>query len=156
MQVQIKAHFNKQTKDSKKELVQFYVKGADESKPELNDLCREIVELKIGNIDPLIAEFVKKTQDSKKTVIEFVVKGDTSASHSFEFYRLAGSDVDLTITESQMSIEEFEEAREGIRGRINQDGTVDVDDNQMSFDDVGEEAEEAEEDGLEDDDELPI
>lgn len=136
MQVQIKAHFNKQTKDSKKELIQFYVKGADETKPELNELCREIVELKIGNIDPLIAEFVKKTQDSKKTVIEFVVKGDTSASHSFEFYRLAGSDVDLTITESQMSIEEFRESHEGIEYSVNGDGTVDADPNQVSFDDM--------------------
>lgn len=145
MQVQIKAHFNKQTKDSKKELIQFYVKGADETKPELNELCREIVELKIGNIDPLIAEFVKKTQDSKKTVIEFVVKGDTSASHSFEFYRLAGSDVDLTITESQMSIEEFRESHEGIEYSVNEDGTVDADPNQVSFEDLDEDDEDTEE-----------
>lgn len=108
MQVTIKANFNKQTKDSKKELVQFYVKGSDENKPELETLCREVVELQIEGVEAtLTAEFSKKTKDSKKTVLEFIVKGDTSAAQSFEFYRMAGSDVDLTITESQMSIEEF-------------------------------------------------
>lgn len=141
MQVQIKAHFNKQTKNSKKELVQFYVKGEDEQKPELNVLCREIVELQIEGIDPLIAEFIKKTQDSKKTVLEFVVKGDTSAAHSYEFYRLAGSNVNLSISESQMSLEEFccddEEPREGVRGKINSDGTVDTDNNQIALGDDG-------------------
>lgn len=149
MQIQIKAHFNKQTKDSKKELVQFYVKGEDEHLPELNAMCREVVELRIGLLDTLTAEFVKKTQDSKKTVLEFVVKGGTSAAHSYEFYRLAGSDVELTITESQMSIDEFreqqEEYREGLRGRINDDGTVDLDgdeEDQISFDDLGEDEQE--------------
>jgi hypothetical protein len=145
MQTQIQAHFNKQTKDSKKELVQFYVNGADEKKPELNSLCREVVELSIDGVEAtLIAEFVKKTQDAKKTAIEFVVKGDTSAAVSYEFYRMAGADVTLTISESQMSIDEFRgeddedrgEYREGVRGTINPDGTVDVDKNQLTFDEV--------------------
>jgi len=154
MQVTVKAHFNKQTKDSKKELVQFYVKGADENKPELNELCREIVELEIEGIEPLTAEFVKKTQDAKKTVIEFVVKGDTSADHSYKFYRLAGCDVDLTIKESQMSIEEFEETREGVKGRIDQDGTVDVDENQQKLEFDGDN--EDDDADLDDDDDLPM
>jgi hypothetical protein len=143
MQVTVKAHFNKQTKDSKKELVQFYVKGEDEQKPELNELCREIVELKIADIDPLTAEFVKKTQDSKKTVIEFVVKGDTSAEHSYEFYRLAGSDVDLTISESSVSREDF-------HGKESDESDED-DENQMSIDDMG-----SDENGDSDDDDLPV
>ncbi|MGG4035865.1 hypothetical protein ABEV74_19425 [Paenibacillus cisolokensis] len=126
MQVKIKAHFNKQTKDSKKELLQFYVKGEDERRPELNTLCREVVELEIEGVDArLTAEFKKNSKDSKKTVLDFEVKGDSSAAQTFEFYKMAGADVDLTITESQMSIEEFREAqeeyREGIRGTINPD-----------------------------------
>lgn len=113
MIVSVKAHFNKQTKDSKKELVQFYVKGEDEKRPELNTLCREIVELSIEGIDPLTAEFVKKSQDAKKTVLDFVVKGDTSADHSYEFYRLAGADVELTISESNVSMDEFRASQKG-------------------------------------------
>ena len=47
----IKARFNKQTKDSKKELVQFYVKGDDEKRPELNELTRSVVILKIDGVE---------------------------------------------------------------------------------------------------------
>lgn len=101
------------------------------------------------------AHFNKQVRDSKKTVLEFVVKGDTSASQTYEFYKRAGSDVNLTITESQMPIEEFEEAREGVGGVINEGGTVDVDDNQMSFDDLeGDDADGVESDELYDE-ELP-
>jgi hypothetical protein len=52
----------------------------------------------------------------------------------------------LEIAESQMSIEEFrgddeeedhEEPREGVRGKVNPDGTIDVDDpNQVTLDDT--------------------
>lgn len=140
MRIQIKAHFNKQTKDSKKELLQFYVKGEDESKPELNQLCREIVELHIEGVDQaLTAEFSNLNKDSKKSVLGFIVKGDTSAAQSFEFYKKAGSDITLTISESQMSIDEFDEAREGVQYKLAQDGTVVVDeedDDQMDIDEV--------------------
>lgn len=146
MNITVKAHFNKQTKDSKKELVQFYVKGEDERRPELNQMTREVVELTISTLEgvKLTAEFKKSAKDSKKTVLEFEVKGDSSAAQTFEFYKLAGSDVDLTITESQMDIEDFQEQqkqhREGKRGTINQDGTVDVakDPNQAQMDLEGE------------------
>lgn len=147
MKLTIKAHFNKQTKDSKKELLQFYVKGEDESKPELNQLCREIVELKIEGVDQtLTAEFSNLNKDSKKSVLGFIVKGDTSAAQSFEFYKKAGSDITLTISESQMSIDEFDEAREGIRGSVNSDGTVDIeedDDDQVTIDEVMQDIDEA-------------
>ncbi|MCA0754853.1 hypothetical protein KP806_07305 [Paenibacillus sp. N4] len=140
MQVTIKANFNKQTKDSKKQLVQFYVKGDDEHLPELNMMCREVVELRIGSIDSLTAEFVKKSQDSKKTVLDFVVNGGASNNHAFEFYKLAGTDVELTITESQMDIDEFREQqeayREGVRGKIDKDGTVTVDEDQMTLEEA--------------------
>lgn len=165
MQIQIKAHFNKQTKDSKKEQVQFYVTGDDEKRPELNQLTREVVILQIDGLDgvELTAEFKKCSKDSKKTVLEFEVKGDSSAAQTFEFYKMAGSDVLLSITESQMDIDEFreqqEQYREGVRGKINPDDTVDVvdDENQLTIDEVAAGAE-ADGDGpkMPDDDELPF
>ncbi|GIN60515.1 hypothetical protein J27TS8_05080 [Robertmurraya siralis] len=138
MQVTVKAHFNKQTKDSKKELVQFYVKGEDEKKQELNQLTREVVELEIEGVDQkLTCEFSKSAKDSKKTVLEFIVKGDTSSDQSYNFYRKAGSDVTLKIVESQMSIEEFyEEPHEGVKYSVDKDGTASVVTDQMSLDDV--------------------
>ncbi|WP_339271507.1 hypothetical protein NYE54_08385 [Paenibacillus sp. FSL K6-1330] len=165
MSVQVKAHFNKQTKDSKKELVQFYVKGDDEHKPELNGLTREVVILSIEGLDDveLTAEFKKSAKDSKKTVLEFEVKGDSSAQQTFEFYKKAGSDVILNITESQMTIDEFheeqEEYREGVRGKINPDGTVEVEDkNQVTIDEVAAAAEGGEDEGppMPNDDGLPF
>jgi hypothetical protein len=51
MKIQIAAHFNKQTKDSKKELVQFRVKGYDEKKPELNAMTRSVVVLNIDGVE---------------------------------------------------------------------------------------------------------
>ncbi|KTD87910.1 hypothetical protein [Paenibacillus etheri] len=116
-------------KDSKKELVQFHVKGDDEKKPELNAMTRSVVVSNIEGVEQaLTTEFSKSTKDAKKTVLEFIVKGDTSSEHSYEFYRKAGSDVVLEVVESQMSIEEFrgdndevdhEEPREGVRGKVN-------------------------------------
>lgn len=147
MLVTVKAHFNKQTKDSKKELIQFHVKGEDEKKPELNSLTREVVILEIEGVEQkLKCEFNKSTKDSKKTVLEFIVKGDASAENTFNFYKRAGSDVTLNIIESQMSSDDFEdEPREGIKYQVEKDGTASVSPNQMSLDDIDEE-----EDGLED------
>ncbi len=144
MQVTVKAHFNKQTKDSKKELVQFYVKGDDEKKPELNQLTREVVELGIEGVEQkLTCEFKKSAKDSKKTVLEFIVKGDTSAEHSYNFYRKAGSDITLHIIESQMDIDDFrEEQHEGVEYQVNKDGTAAVSPDQLTLDDVNEEEEE--------------
>lgn len=139
MNITVKAHFNKQTKDSKKELVQFYVTGEDERRPELNQMTREVVILSIAGLDgiELTAEFKKSAKDSKKTILEFEVKGDSSAAQTFEFYKLAGTDVELSITESQMDLDEFREQqaeyREGVKGKINSDGTVDVDPNQAEL-----------------------
>lgn len=137
MQVTVKANFNKQTKDSKKELVQFYVKGEDEKKQELNQLTREVVELEIEGVDQkLTCEFSKTTKDNKKTTLEFIVKGDTSAEQSFNFYKRAGSDVMLKIVESQMSIDEFYEEHEGVEYRVNQAENVNFGPDQMTLDDV--------------------
>jgi len=112
MKVQIKAHFNKQTKDSKKELVQFYVTGEDERRPELNAMTREVVILSLEEVPgvELKAAFEKSAKDGKKTTLDFIVKGDSSAAQTFEFYKKAGSDVVLSIAAAQMSIEEFKQA----------------------------------------------
>ncbi|MEH7157527.1 hypothetical protein [Neobacillus drentensis] len=141
MQVTVKANFNKQTKDSKKELIQFYVKGEDEKKPEINQMTREVVELQIEGVEQsLTCEFSKTSKDSKKTVLEFIVKGDTSADQSYNFYRKAGSDVTLSIIESQMSLEEFyDDEHEGISYTVEKDGTASVSPNQMTLEDVAEE-----------------
>ncbi|MGE6376594.1 hypothetical protein [Peribacillus muralis] len=144
MQATVKAHFNKQTKDSKKELIQFYVKGEDEKKPELNKLTREVVELEIEGVEQkLTCEFNKTTKDSKKTILDFIVKGDASAENTFTFYKRAGSDVTLKIVESQMSMEDFkdEELNDGVEYQIGQDGTAIVSPNQMTLDDMAEEEE---------------
>lgn len=141
MQVTVKAHFNKQTKDSKKELIQFYVKGEDEKKPEINQLTREVVELQIEGVDQkLTCEFNKTTKDSKKTVLDFIVKGDTSADQSFHFYKKAGSDITLNIVESQMSIDEFyDKDHEGIEYTVDKTGNASVSPDQMTLEDVPEE-----------------
>jgi hypothetical protein len=163
MAITIKAGFNKQTKDSKKESVQFYVKGEDEHKQELNEMTRSVVHLNIEGVEQqLTAEFKRSTKDSKKTVLDFEVKGDASAEKSYEFYKKAGHDVVITITESEESIEEFEEHqkkyREGLKGKINGDGTAEVDDpNQVTFDDVGEDGPNSDPmDGVDDEDDLPL
>lgn len=143
MQVTVKANFNKQTKDSKKELIQFYVKGEDEKKQELSQMTREVVELQIEGVEEkLTCEFSKTTKDGKKTTLEFIVKGDTSAEQSFNFYKKAGSDVTLNIVESQMSIDEFNDAHEGIEYKVDKDGTAKVADGQLALDEYQEEDQE--------------
>ena len=144
MQVSVKAHFNKQTKDSKKELVQFHVKGEDEKKPELNKLTREVVILEIEGVEQkLRCEFNKSTKDSKKTVLEFIVKGDASAENTFNFYKKAGSDVTLNIVESQMSADDFEDEHEGVQYTVAKDGSAAVNPDQLSLDDMKDEKEDA-------------
>ncbi|MED3792102.1 hypothetical protein P4571_06595 [Niallia alba] len=143
MQVTVKAHFNKQTKDSKKEMVQFYVKGEDEKKPELNKLTREMVLLEIEGVENKIkCEFTKTAKDSKKTVLEFIVKGDSSAENTFNFYKKAGADVTLHIVETQMSTDDFEDEHEGIPYSVDKDGTAKISPDQLSLDDVDKEEDE--------------
>ncbi|MNW41815.1 hypothetical protein D3C74_189690 [compost metagenome] len=145
MSITIKALFNKQTRDSKKESMTFWVKGADEDNTELRELSRSVVTLELEGIGGVTveAEYKKINRDDKKTVLEFEVKGGTSEENSSTFYSHSGTDVTLTISKASQSVKEFREHqkkyREGLKGKINPDGTVDVDDdeNQMSFDDLG-------------------
>jgi len=141
MEATIQAKFNKQTKDSKKELVEFWVEGADENKPELSQMTREVVTLQLDKEGPEITcEFVSTSKDSKKTVLKFEVQGDKSAAKTWEFYKKAGLNVSLNIKESQMDIDDFREAqkqfREGLTGSIDKDGTVTVDPNQVTLEET--------------------
>ena len=162
MSITIKALFNKQTRDSKKESMTFWVKGEDEEKEELRALSRSVVTLEIEDLGGITveAEFKKLNRDDKKTVLEFEVKGGTSEESSSAFYSRSGTDVTLTIAKASQSVEEFREHqkkyREGLKGKINPDGTVEVDDpNQVTIDEV---AATAEEDGppMPSDDDLPF
>jgi len=145
MSITIKALFNKQTRDSKKESMTFWVKGEDEDREELRALSRSVVTLELDGVDGVSveAEFKKLNRDDKKTVLEFEVKGGTSEESSSAFYSRSGTDVTLTITKTGQSLEEFREHqkkyREGLRGKINPDGTVEVEDPNQAKLDFGEE-----------------
>ncbi|MEK5477518.1 hypothetical protein NYE70_11295 [Paenibacillus sp. FSL R5-0407] len=143
MSITIKALFNKQTRDSKKESMTFWVKGEDEEREELRALSRSVVSLAIDGEDDykVEAEFKKLNRDDKKTVLEFEVKGGTSEESSSAFYSRSGTDVVLTIAKASQTVKEFREHqkkyREGVKGTINLDGTVDVEDkNQMTIEEA--------------------
>ncbi|WP_110933765.1 hypothetical protein [Paenibacillus bouchesdurhonensis] len=143
MSITIKAHFNKQTRDSKKESMTFWVKGEDEEKEELRELSRNVVILEIEGLEDVTveAEYKKINRDDKKTVMEFEVKGGTSEESSAAFYSRSGTDVTLTLSKASQTVKEFRENqkkyREGLKGKINQDGTVEVEDkNQLTLDDA--------------------
>lgn len=154
--------FKSMQKDDKKEILKFEIKGTEDVGDEIDlyELSGSIVvlSLEVGEEDvcgDISAEFVSMQRDSKKTVMKFGIKGDRDdkAQH---LYKFAGRNVTLGVAPSQMSIEEFNEPREGVRGTVNPDGTVDVEDkNQLTM----EEIETAENDGLpmpKDDDDLPF
>ncbi|MFE0599848.1 hypothetical protein [Paenibacillus lactis] len=149
-------------KDDKKEILKFEIKGSEDAgeEMELFELSGSIVvlSLKVGGDDvcgDVTAEFISMQRDSKKTVMKFGIKGDRDGKAQ-KLYEFAGRNVELGVAPSQMSIEEFNEPREGVRGKINPDGTVEVEDkNQVTIDEV---AAAAEEDGppMPGDDDLPL
>ncbi len=154
--------FKSMQKDDKKEILKFEIKGSEDAgeEMELFELSGSIVvlSLKVGGDDvcgDVSAEFISMQRDSKKTVMKFGIKGDRDGKAQ-KLYEFAGRNVELGVAPSQMSIEEFNEPREGVRGKINPDGTVDVEDkNQVTIDEV---AAAAEEDGppMPSDDDLPF
>ncbi len=154
--------FKSMQKDDKKEILKFEIKGSEDAgeEMELFELSGSIVvlSLKVGGDDvcgDVSAEFISMQRDSKKTVMKFGIKGDRDGKAQ-KLYEFAGRNVELGVAPSQMSIEEFNEPREGVRGKINPDGTVEVEDkNQVTIDEV---AAAAEEDGppMPSDDDLPL
>ncbi|KNE19695.1 hypothetical protein [Virgibacillus pantothenticus] len=130
--------FKKMQKDDKKEILEFHVQGDElQHSDELVQLAGNIALLEVKNseVDRITAEFKTLQRDSKKTVLKFNVKGD---SEIIKLYTLAGSHVDLLLEPSQMSIEEFEDMdpHEGIDYSVNNDGTVEVVEGQVSIDDL--------------------
>ncbi|AOZ91582.1 hypothetical protein [Paenibacillus crassostreae] len=142
MSITIKALLNKQTRDSKKESMTFWVKGEDEDNAELRDLSRSVVNLQIEGVEAnVVAEFKKLNRDDKKTTLDFEIKGGTSEESSTAFYKRSGTDVVLTIAKTEESVDDFKEHqkkyREGLKGKVNSDGTVVVvDPNQMTIDEA--------------------
>lgn len=158
--------FKSMQKDDKKEILKFEIKGSEDAgdEMELFELSGSIVvlSLEVGGDDvcgDLSAEFVSMKRDSKKTVMKFGIKGDKDDKVHL-LYKFAGRNVTLGVAPSQMSIEEFNEPREGVSGNINPDGTVEVEDkNQMTLEEAAAAAEEEGEDGPPmpgNDDDLPF
>ncbi|GIO57980.1 hypothetical protein [Paenibacillus cineris] len=156
--------FKSMQKDDKKEILKFEIKGSEDAGDEMDlfELSGSIVvlSLEVGGDEvcgDISAEFVSMQRDNKKTVMKFGIKGDRD-DKAQQLYKYAGHNVTLGVAPGQMSIEEFNEPREGVRGKINQDGTVDVEDkNQMTIEEAAAAAEE-DVDGptMPDDDELPF
>lgn len=135
---ELKVLFKKMQKDDKKEVLMFHVQG--DELPHANELLKmpgtitilSIVESEAGEIG---AEFVSIQRDNKKTVLKFNVKRDVDGKVN-KLYPHAGANVTLTLQESQISIDEFYEGdHDGISYKLNNDGTVDVDPNQLSIED---------------------
>ncbi|MEC0239474.1 hypothetical protein P4H66_06340 [Paenibacillus dokdonensis] len=166
MKTNMNVLFKSMQKDDKKEILKFEIKGSEDAgdEMELFELSGSIVvlSLEVGGDDvcgDISAEFVSMQRDSKKTVMKFGIKGDKD-DKAQQLYKFAGRNVTLGVAPSQMSIEEFNEPREGMRGTINPDGTIDVEDkNQMTIDEAAAAAEDEGEDGPpmpESDDDLPF
>ncbi|WP_431811587.1 hypothetical protein [Lysinibacillus sp. FW12] len=135
--VEIDVLFKKIQKDDKKEVIEFHVLG-DETphNSELIGMAGSIVIIGIGDVK-LSAECKSVQRDSKKVVLKFEAKGD-SEEKTIKLYPKAGFNVKLSLEQSQMSIEEFEEEHEGIEYKVDGDGSVSVPTDQLTIEDVNE------------------
>jgi hypothetical protein len=155
MKTELNVFFKMQQKDDKKEILKFEIKGNDgeNAANELYNLAGSIIVFEIEGCaaGETTAEFMNIQRDSKKTVMKFAIKGD-SEEKAQELYKFAGRNVKMTVQPSQMSIEEFyEDDHDGLEYTVNADGTVDVDTDQLSMDDVAapQEADELSDEGSE-------
>lgn len=140
MKTALNVLFKKMQKDDKKEVLVFQVNGDELPHAQtLVELAGGIVVMDIEGCDAgeIMAEFASLQRDSKKTALKFNIKGD-SEEKALPLYRFAGRNVTLNLQASQMSIDDYygDDSHEGIEYRVNQDGTVDVDPNQMAMDEV--------------------
>lgn len=146
-EIQLDVLFKKIQKDDKKEVLEFHVLGDEvQHKTELMSMAGGIAILEIGDVK-LSAEFKSVQRDSKKVALKFEAKGD-SEEKTIKLYPKAGFNVKLSLAPSQMSLEDFREADEGLQYSINGDGTVTVPPGQMNMDEVQETEEENEDDLL--------
>lgn len=146
-EIQLDVLFKKIQKDDKKEVLEFHVLGDEvQHKTELMSMAGGIAILEIGDVK-LSAEFKSVQRDSKKVALKFEAKGD-SEEKTIKLYPKAGFNVKLSLAPSQMSLEDFREADEGLQYSINGDGTVTVPPGQMNMDEVQETEDENEDDLL--------
>lgn len=155
---QLNVLFKSMQRDDKKEILKFQIAGNSyqEEAMELFEMSGNIVVFQLpGLTEEVTAEFVNIQRDDKKTVLKFALKGD-SEDQAQALYSHAGNTVPLTVKPSQMTVEEFyeEDEHEGLEYSVNRDGTVNVDSDQLSIDDVGEDGESSEAEDNDDDNEL--
>jgi hypothetical protein len=136
--IQLNVLFKKMQKDDKKEVLQFHV--LSDELPYADDLLKmpgtiTLIDVEKSEVGEFGAEFISIQRDSKKTVLNFNIKRDVEGK-VIKLYPFAGGNVDITLQPSQMSIDEFyEEPREGIEVKINQDGTAEVVPGQLDMED---------------------
>lgn len=147
MTIKLNVLFKKMQKDDKKEVLEFHVVGGTlPHTTELNQMAGNMVILNVteSKAGSFPAEFAKFQRDSKKTVLLFKVKGD-SEEKSGKLYGFAGSNVELTMEPSQMSIDDYYEGdHDGVEYTVNQDGTASISKDQLSLDDIEKEEEKGE------------
>jgi hypothetical protein len=136
--VELNVLFKKVQKDDKKEVLLFHVQG--DELPQADELLKmpgsiAMITVEESQAGELGAEFVSIQRDDKKTVLKFHVKRDTEGKVN-KFYPFAGSNVTITLQQSQMSIEEFYEDNPGIEYQVDENGNVEVPKDQLSIDDV--------------------
>lgn len=130
--IQLNVLFKKMQKDDKKEVLMFHV--LSDELPHADELLKlpgTIAILKVQGQEGVGAEFVSIQRDDKKTVLKFNVKRDSKKV--YELYKFAGNNVKLEIQQSQMSIEEFYEAKE------DEESEEEAPKDQMSMDEVNQE-----------------
>jgi len=133
--------FKKIQKDDKKQVLEYHVQGEElPNSQELVQLAGSItvIEIEGSEAGPINAEFKSIQRDSKKTTLKFNVSGG-SDDKVIKLYPFAGSNVTLYIQPSQMSLDEFHEdaeQHEGVQYTVENDGSVSVPDDQLSFDDI--------------------
>jgi hypothetical protein len=130
-------------KKNKKESLKFTLKGSDENAvgKQLYDMAGSIVHMGIKGctVGKFPAEFVDIKKSAKGVVANFLLKGDLSDEKSGQIYAFSGgNNVELTLEESQMSIEDFhdeetewediegDEKQAGLEVKVKLDGTAEV------------------------------
>lgn len=130
-------------KKNKKESLKFTLKGDDTAGigKQLYDLAGSIVHMEIDSckVGKFPAEFVDIKKSAKGVVANFLLKGDLSDEASGMIYAFSGgTGVELTLEASQMSIEDFhDDEHEGIPYTVGKDGSVQVDKDQVSIEELG-------------------
>lgn len=136
--IELHVLFKKIQKDDKKEVLEFHILSDEiPHKSELISMAGGIAIVEVEGTEKLTAEFKSIQKDSKKAALKFEAKGDNNEK-IVQLYRLAGSNVKLTLEESQMSIDEFydEEQHEGIEYNLDQSGTVEIVDSQVTAEEL--------------------